>query len=108
MSEDTVSLDTALSNIGAAMNFSVLMYKNKLDKEGTQLARNVAKKFLALLRELHEEEFEFSSGMDDFEHLGPVSYLAIKHKDAEQPLLFIATPQEFIEIEYEGEEDEGT
>lgn len=108
--EETVSLDTALSKLGVAMNFSVMIYKNKLDKKGTQLAKDVGKKFLNLLEELNSDNFEFSSGMDDFEHLGPVSYLAIKHVDSDTPLLFIATPQEFVDIEYEekGEEDEGT
>lgn len=108
--DNTVSLDTALGRLGILTNFSVAMYKNKLDKEGTKRAREVGKKFLSFMEDLREDNYEFAAGMDEFQHIGHASYLAIKHMDSEVPLLFIAVPQEFINVEdeNEGEEDEGT
>lgn len=99
--KDTESIDAALSKLGIMTNFSVAMYKNKLDKEGTRRARTVGKKFLAFMEELKEDNYEFASGMDEFQHIGHASYLAIKHMDSDTPLLFIAVPQEFLEEETE-------
>ena len=94
-----------IKELGLAANFSLAQYKNPLDEQGTRRARQVTSAFLeGFATFCKENDFEMAGGMDDFEGIGLASYLAIKHKDADELLMMILTPHDIIDIEEEGDD----
>lgn len=100
------SLDNILKELGQQTNFSIGMYKNKSDKQGSKRAREIAKKFIEFAEFCSEEGFELASGMDQFDGVGIASYIAVKHKDDDRALLMLLVPQDILEITEKEDENE--
>jgi|SRR5690625_4592790 len=88
-----------LASLGEAVGFSVMVYSNELDSEGTGRAREVAKKFHDFAEYCEANDLTMEAELKEVPILGMCSVISIM--DGATPIMLLAAPHNLIDIEGE-------